>query len=86
MLRTMAMREFHDARKGVVVGIDYRREPRERGLPVRVMVELREQKFRPEHKRYEWTGQVVKCSKVLEDKYLGAMLWVRPDDRVTVLA
>ena len=84
MIRRMRMDEFEDARPGVLLGVDYARGAKV-GLPVRVMVELGERKYRPELKRWDWSGRIVKCSPALVDKYMGAELFVNPDDMIAVV-
>ena len=83
MIRRMRMDQYEDARSGALLGIDFARGAKV-GLPVRVMVELGERKYRPELKRWDWSGKIVKCSPALVDKYLGAVLYVNPDDMIAV--
>ena len=83
MIRRMRMDEFEGAHPGALLGIDYARGAKV-GLPVRVMVELGERKYRPELKRWDWTGKIVKCSPALREKYLGAELFVNPSDQIAV--
>ena len=83
MIQQMRMDEFEDARPGVLLGVTYSHGVKTR-LPVRVGVELREQRFRPDKNRWDWAGLIVKCSPVLESELLGNMIFVNPDDCVMV--
>lgn len=83
-LRKMRMSQFRDARPGVLIGIDYAQGAK-LGRPVRVMVELKEQK-KFEDKRWDWVGEVVKCSPVLEHLYMGHKLRINPSDMIMVVA
>ena len=85
MIRRMRMDEFEDARPGVLLGVDYARGAKV-GLPVRVMVELGERKYRPELKRWDWSGRIVKCSPALTYEYMGSLLFLNPDDMIAVVA
>ena len=83
MIQQMRMDEFEGARPGVLLGIDYARGAMV-GLPVRVGIVLRKKVYRPALKRWDWAGEIVKCSPVLVDKYLGAMIFVNPSDRIAI--
>lgn len=78
------MHQFHEACPGALLAVDYSRGAKI-GRPVRVGVELIEQrKF--EDGRWDWVGEVVKCSPVLETLYLGHKLRINPDDMIAVVA
>ena len=81
MIQKVKMEELEDAQPGALLAIDYARGAKV-GLPVRVMVELKERRYFKKYKRWDWVGKVVNCSPALKDKYLGAMLRINPTDSV----
>ena len=72
----------HEVQSGTLIGIDYAQGAKV-GRHVRVGVELKHRV--PVEKGWVWTGKIVKCSKVLESKYLGAWINIQPDLDVMVL-
>lgn len=83
-IKRLRMDQFEEARPGVLVGVDYSRGAKV-GRPVRVMVELLERK-RFEDKKWDWVGEVVKCSPALAHLYMGHKLRINPDDMIAVIA
>jgi hypothetical protein len=83
MIRQMRMDEFTDAHPGLLLDIDYTRGAKV-NRPVSLMVELKGRKYRPELKRWDWYGEVVKCSRVLVGRHVGAKIWINPDDHIAV--